>query len=144
MEGFTCLYSISEKGSPIHCRVTGRQRYLVDLCQGSNRVELRYHGIIFVGTLIFVGLIFMVEHNHENFFVYGIRQTLHFAFFYFANGTINCNRLSDICNTTIPPQFTKFPLLLVPLIPKSKHTHSLQVTMEQASKCLHAHSRMDS
>ena len=39
-EGFTYLYSISEESGHIHFRVTGRQRYSVNLRQGSFRVEL--------------------------------------------------------------------------------------------------------
>ena len=43
-----------KRGSPIHCRVAGRQRYSVVLLQRSVGVELRFSGIIFHGALIFV------------------------------------------------------------------------------------------
>ena len=60
-----------KKGGRIQCRVIGRQRYSIGLSQGGVRVELRYSGIIFVdlifcGTLISVGLIFVVERISEN------------------------------------------------------------------------------
>ena len=47
----SCVYTLfMKKGGHIHCRVAGQQRYLVDLCQGSIRVELHYSGIIFRGS----------------------------------------------------------------------------------------------
>ena len=56
MESFTCLYSISEESNCIHCRVTGQQRYLVALRQGSVRVELQYSVIVFLWIQFFVVL----------------------------------------------------------------------------------------
>ena len=71
MESFTCLYSISEEGSCIHYRVTGQQRYLVALRQGSVRVELQYSVIVFCGSNFswcfnFHGFNFVVKQNHKN------------------------------------------------------------------------------
>ena len=71
-----CLYFVSEErwsSSLQSNRTTEIYTLSVDIRQGIVRVELQYtcSGITFVdpifrGALIFVGLIFVVEYNHEN------------------------------------------------------------------------------
>ena len=74
-KGFTCCTLFLKKGGGIHCKVTGRQRYSVDLHHGNVRVELQYSGITFHGSNFRGALIFVTERNHESFCVYGIHFT---------------------------------------------------------------------